>query len=129
MGIVKRGIVDIPVIARCISKYEPDASVVLRKILMWPNSIILTSEDYEFILVIEAQSSLVGTMHFYVKPKARGKKALEFIKDCKRWGKENTSFKYMFNFTNDRKLKLMMPYFGAKRVGEIKGKTVYRTEV
>lgn len=81
-------------------------------------------------VLLERRSKLTANLHLYVSRKARGKKAVMFIKEVNKYIKSVDDLKYTFNYTNDSRVRLFMGCFAnAKRIGDRKGYSIYRTEV
>ena len=123
------GIRDIAEATDFISEWEGDCLMRVRDIMLIEGCYILSSRDKSIYFLIEARSKLTANIHIYVAKGSRGKPMIDFLKDAMAWGVENTSFKYIFNYTKDNRVKLMMKISGSERLGETKGYTVYRQEV
>lgn len=123
------GIIDIPEIAKFISNWEIDPTVTIRRIMSDSRSHILRNKDKDIYYLLQAKSNRVAIQHIYVAPGARGKKMFRFIDEVKQWGKENTEFRFIFNYTNDDRVKRIMPLLGGKYLGDLGADSIYRVEI
>lgn len=123
------GLIDIPEIAEFIARWEIDPTIKIRLMMYDPRTKILTNEDRDIYYLLIAKTDTVAVQHIYTLPEARGKKMFQFIRDIRVWVKDNTNLRFVFNYTDDIKVKRIMPYFGSEYLGDVRGQAVYRTEV
>jgi hypothetical protein len=101
----------------------------LRDILIDKFSYVLSLEDKPIVLILERRSKLTANLHLYCGKESRGREVVEFIKDVNKYVKK-TDLKYVFNYTNDRRVKMLMGCFdNSKHIGTYKCYSVYRSEV
>ena len=101
----------------------------LGDILVDKYSYVLSLKDKPMIVVIERRSRYTANLHVYFGKETRGKQAVDFIKDVNEYLK-GTDIRFVFNFTEDRKVKLFMGCFAnSKHIGNYKGYSVYKTIV
>ena len=124
--VIKCTILDLADINKFISKWEGDQLELLRNYFVVSNCYILSSKDKSIYFLLEAKSKQSAVMHIYVAKESRGLKMFRFIKEVKEWGYNSTGFRYIFNYTDDHRVKLLMRKLGSKNIGEYKGYTVYK---
>lgn len=101
----------------------------LRDILVDEYSYVLSLKDKPMYLILERRSRYTANLHVYFSKEVRGKQAVEFIKEVNKFIKK-TDLRFVFNYTNDRRVKLFMGCFdNSKHIGTYKCHSVYRTEV
>ncbi len=129
------GILSIPEVNTFLKSFtnEETHTVELRNILA-TGGIILASRDITtgnllVCLVVELRGTHIGIGHIYSTKEYRGKLLVNFLKQCQQWGRENTELKYIFNYTCDRKVKLLMKYIGASPLGIYRNHTVFRQTI
>ena len=120
---------DLAEIESFVSEWEGDIIVTIRKFLVHPDCYVLSSRDKSIYFFLEAKCKRSAIMHIYCAKESRGMKMFRFIKEVKEWGLENTDFQFVFNYTNDHRVKFIMKYLGSKRIGEYRGQTVYKQVV
>ena len=112
-----------------ISEWDGEQLLQVRNVLLDPRSFILSNRDKTIYYILIAKSDIVAVQHIYVAKGSRGKQMFKWIKEVQKWGKDNTKFRFVFNYTTDYRVKMIMKYFGSKHIGVYKGHDVYRTEV
>jgi len=128
-SLIRDSILTLWEVATFVNRWEDYSFYKIRDILTSKSNFVFSNDERTICLLLEGKSEKVAHLHLYVDESARGKETVEFIKKVwSSWGNQ-TGFKYVFNYTKDPRVKLLMKSFGSKRIGMKDGNTIYRTEV
>ena len=127
--VIEYDILSISEINSFISRHTGEDHLLHIRNILVSGGIILSSRDKKVFLLVETSGRYIGKGHIYTSPEVRGKKVVTFIRETQEWGRDHTDLKYIFNYTHDMKVQMLMQYIGAKRIGEYKGHVVFRQEI